>query len=113
MFDEALRARDSQCCVCLGEFEMKEQLHQIPTCNHIFHIECIHNWLHANTTCPLCRCSIVSSSTTNHPHSNNEDHQSPSISINSSSSSSLGPNLNQLEPSDHDHFHDDRVLSEV
>ncbi|KAK9122056.1 hypothetical protein Syun_019673 [Stephania yunnanensis] len=112
MFDEALRARDSQCCVCLGEFEMKEQLHQIPTCNHIFHIECIHNWLHANTTCPLCRCSIVSSSTTNHPHSNNADHQSPSIPINSSSSS-LGPNLNQLEPSDHEHFHDDRVVSEV
>ncbi|XP_043706492.1 probable E3 ubiquitin-protein ligase RHA4A [Telopea speciosissima] len=59
MFDEDLRSRESQCCVCLGEFEVKEQLHQIPSCNHVFHIDCIHHWLQANTTCPLCRGSII------------------------------------------------------
>ncbi|KAF5196198.1 Ring-h2 finger protein atl7, partial [Thalictrum thalictroides] len=60
IFDEDLRDNDSQCCVCLGDFELKEQLHQIPSCKHMFHIDCIHHWLKANHTCPLCRCYIHS-----------------------------------------------------
>lgn len=48
-----------RCCVCLGDFEIKEQLHQIPSCKHMFHLECIHHWLMSNTTCPLCRTSIL------------------------------------------------------
>ncbi|PIA48922.1 hypothetical protein AQUCO_01300066v1 [Aquilegia coerulea] len=60
IFDEDLRDKDSQCCVCLGDFELKEQLHQIPSCQHLFHIDCIHDWLKANHTCPLCRCYIYS-----------------------------------------------------
>ncbi|KAJ4711857.1 putative Ring finger protein [Melia azedarach] len=59
LFDEGLRTRDSQCCVCLGEFEIKEELLQVPSCKHVFHLDCIHHWLHSNTTCPLCRCSII------------------------------------------------------
>ncbi|KAF8412105.1 hypothetical protein HHK36_000060 [Tetracentron sinense] len=59
IFDEDLRAKDSQCCVCLGEFEIKEELQQIPSCKHVFHMDCIHHWLRANSTCPLCRCSLV------------------------------------------------------
>ncbi|OVA14721.1 zinc finger protein [Macleaya cordata] len=59
IFDEDLRAKDTLCCVCLGEFEVREQLHQIPACKHVFHIECIHHWLCANSTCPLCRSFIL------------------------------------------------------
>uniref|UniRef100_A0A5B7B7R7 RING-type E3 ubiquitin transferase n=1 Tax=Davidia involucrata TaxID=16924 RepID=A0A5B7B7R7_DAVIN len=59
LFDEDLRARDSQCCVCLGEFEMKEELQQVPSCKHLFHGDCIHHWLQSNSTCPLCRCSVA------------------------------------------------------
>ncbi|KAI4315549.1 hypothetical protein L6164_028346 [Bauhinia variegata] len=58
LFDEELRARDSQCCVCLGEFELKQELLQIPHCRHLFHIDCIRLWLESNSTCPLCRYSI-------------------------------------------------------
>ena len=49
----------NRCCVCLGEFELKEELVQIPYCKHVFHLECIHHWLQSNSTCPLCRCSII------------------------------------------------------
>ncbi|KAK1385512.1 putative E3 ubiquitin-protein ligase RHA4A [Heracleum sosnowskyi] len=59
VFDEEFKARDSVCCVCLGEFEMKEELIQVPSCKHIFHNECIRNWLISSTTCPLCRCSVI------------------------------------------------------
>ncbi|KAL1832637.1 hypothetical protein ACET3Z_002288 [Daucus carota] len=58
VFDEELKARDSFCCVCLGEFEMKEELLQVPSCQHIFHRDCIGNWLSSSNTCPLCR-SVV------------------------------------------------------
>ncbi|WJX32788.1 putative E3 ubiquitin-protein ligase rha4a [Trifolium repens] len=63
LFDEDLQARDSVCCVCLGEFEVKEELLQIPYCKHVFHIDCIHHWLQSNSTCPLCRCSIIPTTT--------------------------------------------------
>ncbi|KAL5551575.1 hypothetical protein UlMin_001751 [Ulmus minor] len=60
-FDEELKKKDSQCCVCLGDFIIKEELLQVPSCKHVFHIDCIHLWIHTNTTCPLCRCSVISS----------------------------------------------------
>ncbi|KAL8216613.1 hypothetical protein R6Q57_023450 [Mikania cordata] len=62
LFHQDLYSKDSMCCVCLGEFEMNEKLHQIPSCQHMFHGDCIRNWLHSNTTCPLCRCSVINTS---------------------------------------------------
>ncbi|KAE8654870.1 RING-H2 zinc finger protein RHA4a [Hibiscus syriacus] len=59
LFDEELKTRDTQCSVCLGEFEIKEELLQLPTCKHVFHMECMHRWLRSNSTCPLCRCSVT------------------------------------------------------
>lgn len=43
---------------------MKEELVQVPSCKHVFHVECIRHWLRSNTTCPLCRCSVVAADTT-------------------------------------------------
>lgn len=49
----------NRCCVCLGEFEIKEELLQVPSCKHVFHIDCMNHWLTTNSTCPLCRCSVI------------------------------------------------------
>ncbi|XP_021905136.1 probable E3 ubiquitin-protein ligase RHA4A [Carica papaya] len=75
LFDEELRTRDSQCCVCLGEFEMNEELLQAPLCKHVFHAECIHHWLHTNSTCPLCRSSIIPTTKLLNPTTNSHLHQ--------------------------------------
>ncbi|XP_030454141.1 probable E3 ubiquitin-protein ligase RHA4A [Syzygium oleosum] len=81
LFDEELGAKDSQCCVCLGEFEMKEELLQVPSCKHVFHVDCIHHWLHSNSTCPLCRCSVVPAATKSHgpppPHQDGRSSSDP------------------------------------
>ncbi|KVH89701.1 hypothetical protein Ccrd_008305 [Cynara cardunculus var. scolymus] len=55
---EISRISCRRCCVCLGEFEMNEELIQVPSCKHIFHRDCIHHWLQSNSTCPLCRCCV-------------------------------------------------------
>lgn len=66
LFDEDARTRENLCCVCLGEFKIREELHLLPSCKHFFHMECIRLWLHSNTTCPLCRCSVIISPKSSH-----------------------------------------------
>ncbi|XP_054802650.1 E3 ubiquitin-protein ligase ATL6-like [Prosopis cineraria] len=48
-----------ECAVCLSEFEDSETLRLIPKCDHVFHPECIDEWLASHTTCPVCRADLV------------------------------------------------------
>ncbi|KAL6602819.1 hypothetical protein ACP70R_043180 [Stipagrostis hirtigluma subsp. patula] len=43
------------CSVCLGAFQLGETVRLLPACLHLYHEECIDPWLHAHSTCPLCR----------------------------------------------------------
>ncbi|MCD9646655.1 hypothetical protein HAX54_036681 [Datura stramonium] len=47
-----------ECAVCLNDFQDNEKIRIIPSCAHIFHIDCIDVWLQNNANCPLCRTSI-------------------------------------------------------
>ncbi|RDX89178.1 RING-H2 finger protein ATL46, partial [Mucuna pruriens] len=47
------------CAVCLCEFSEKDKLRLLPMCSHAFHISCIDTWLLSNSTCPLCRGSLL------------------------------------------------------
>uniref|UniRef100_A0ACD5YQ95 Uncharacterized protein n=1 Tax=Avena sativa TaxID=4498 RepID=A0ACD5YQ95_AVESA len=49
---------DKLCSVCLEDLEDGEMVRQLPTCKHLFHVECIDMWLHSHTTCPVCRCDL-------------------------------------------------------
>lgn len=49
------------CAVCLCEFSDQERLRLLPMCSHAFHIDCIDTWLLSNSTCPLCRGTLLSS----------------------------------------------------
>ncbi|XP_071724126.1 RING-H2 finger protein ATL39-like [Rutidosis leptorrhynchoides] len=48
-----------ECAICLNEFEDDETLRLIPTCNHVFHPDCIDAWLNSHNTCPVCRANLV------------------------------------------------------
>ncbi|KAG0497037.1 hypothetical protein HPP92_001728 [Vanilla planifolia] len=49
---------DTQCSICLGEYEDKEILRVMPACLHSYHRCCIDSWLQKHSTCPICRCSL-------------------------------------------------------
>ena len=47
------------CAVCLEDARCGEAVRRLPACGHLFHRDCVDMWLHAHTTCPLCRCDLV------------------------------------------------------
>ncbi|KAL5207455.1 hypothetical protein ABZP36_031890 [Zizania latifolia] len=49
---------ESQCTVCLEEYEAKDVVRVLPSCGHGFHVACIDAWLRQHSTCPVCRASL-------------------------------------------------------
>lgn len=56
--DLVLPPEDSECCICLCQYEDGVELLLLP-CNHHFHSGCIVKWLRINATCPLCKYNIL------------------------------------------------------
>ena len=50
---------DTECCICIEEFQEKDSCINCITCGHKFHILCINQWArHKKGSCPLCRSNI-------------------------------------------------------
>ncbi|CAN6466916.1 unnamed protein product [Victoria cruziana] len=47
-----------ECAVCLCEFQDDDRLRLLPRCSHVFHPECIDEWLSSHVTCPVCRADL-------------------------------------------------------
>jgi len=44
------------CAICLGEgFEEEDICKVLPECHHVFHSDCIDQWLKTKQNCPVCR----------------------------------------------------------
>jgi hypothetical protein len=46
-----------KCTICLCDFEEEEDVRRLP-CMHLFHVECVDQWLTTNKCCPICRVDI-------------------------------------------------------
>ena len=46
-----------ECCVCLEPHKLSDTAVRLP-CAHIFHKECIVDWLKTHCTCPVCRYEL-------------------------------------------------------
>ena len=57
-FNNILYKENNGCVICLDNFKIDEKIIKLP-CNHIYHPECIQDWLKDNITCPLCRYEIT------------------------------------------------------
>lgn len=44
---------DPECAICFEEYQNNQKLCQTP-CSHIFHTQCLQNWLSINDKCPMC-----------------------------------------------------------
>lgn len=51
---------DEDCSICLGLFEVGDDVSTLP-CAHVYHSNCIKNWLKIQNTCPLCKLEITES----------------------------------------------------
>ncbi|KAI8886034.1 hypothetical protein K501DRAFT_331475 [Backusella circina FSU 941] len=52
----------TECSICQEIFS-KEKLYVLP-CRHVYHSECIDQWIRLKPTCPICRFSLTPSSPT-------------------------------------------------
>lgn len=60
--NELEEAEDNKCCsICLSDYKEPENLRTIPDCDHMFHMDCIDEWLRLHATCPICRTSPLPS----------------------------------------------------
>ena len=56
-YKKKLYSENFQCIICMEEFEEKEKVKLLP-CGHIFHINCIKQWLLKQKSCPFCKSEI-------------------------------------------------------
>jgi hypothetical protein len=45
---------ETKCSICLEQFKRGERVCELP-CKHIFHDDCVREWLSREATCPVCR----------------------------------------------------------
>uniref|UniRef100_A0A182W0F3 RING-type E3 ubiquitin transferase n=1 Tax=Anopheles minimus TaxID=112268 RepID=A0A182W0F3_9DIPT len=46
-----------KCTICLSQFEIDNDVRRLP-CMHLFHKDCVDQWLVTNKHCPICRVDI-------------------------------------------------------
>ena len=56
-YDKDKYSENYQCIICMEEFEKKEKVKLLP-CGHIFHDNCIKEWLLKQKSCPFCKSEI-------------------------------------------------------
>ena len=56
-YDKNKYSENYQCIICMEEFENNENVKLLP-CEHIFHKNCIKQWLLKQKTCPFCKAEI-------------------------------------------------------
>ena len=47
----------AKCMICLNDYAIGDVVKTLP-CFHMFHPDCINEWLGRSKLCPLCRASV-------------------------------------------------------
>ncbi|KAK8659960.1 hypothetical protein V6N13_030150 [Hibiscus sabdariffa] len=49
---------ESSCVICLEEYKDMDEVGELKTCGHDYHVPCIKKWLSMKNTCPICKASV-------------------------------------------------------
>lgn len=82
------------CAICLENFDSSSEVKQLPTCHHIFHTNCLTEWLLRHGNCPMCRATIPTT----------EPRSSPSVFNNQWFQQLLNQTFGQPNPPQLPHF---------
>ena len=48
---------NSKCIICLNKFKIGDRESTLP-CLHIFHYNCLKNWMYEKRSCPICKSEV-------------------------------------------------------
>jgi len=57
--EEKSETAEDTCVICLENFERGDEVFHSRYCEHIYHADCICEWLERDTACPCCRVEMV------------------------------------------------------
>ncbi|KAL3096852.1 hypothetical protein niasHT_029140 [Heterodera trifolii] len=58
---------ESDCAICLDQIRAGIHVKQLPSCEHIFHEDCIKLWIQGgHSACPMCRQQILTEAQNEH-----------------------------------------------
>jgi hypothetical protein len=46
------------CPICMSEVDMTTGTHLVTPCDHVFHDECLQQWMEVKMECPSCRAQL-------------------------------------------------------
>jgi hypothetical protein len=55
--EDLVDENNRECCICFEEHHIRDKVSRLP-CAHIYHPQCIVQWLVKNNTCPQCRYEL-------------------------------------------------------
>lgn len=63
--NEIFKKRQKLCAICTETFVKSQVIFKLPVCEHLYHENCIKQWLVAKPQCPLCRANVRTNLTSN------------------------------------------------
>lgn len=55
---ESHSSQDETCCICLESMQDTSKTVLIVVCGHVYHRQCLEDWLADHNTCPMCRQAL-------------------------------------------------------